>query len=125
MGRRRSISFLAWTGIYTEIVRILPILAHGLELLLPFDLAETTYIVPKMDQIMSTENLIAQGAKMLQKRPQDLKRVRSAVLKARWESVKQLEKSMKKKIQHFDFKPGNLVLFRNSKIDQTRRSHDT
>ena len=85
-------------------------IAHGVEPLLPFDLAEATYLSPKMDHIMSTEDLIAQRAIMLQKRPQDLEHVRAMVLKARWSSVKQLEKSMKGRIQDFDFKPGDLVL---------------
>ena len=49
-------------------------IAHGVEPLLPFDLAEATDLAPKMDQVMSTEELIAQRAKMLQKRPQDLER---------------------------------------------------
>lgn len=56
---------------------------------------------------------------MLQKRPQDLERVRSMVLKARWETVRRLEKDMKGKIHDFDFKQGALVLVRNSKIDKT------
>ena len=55
---------------------------------------------------------------MLQKRPQDLECVREMVLKARWNAIKQLEKSMKDKIKDFDFKPGSLVLVRNSKADK-------
>ena len=47
---------------------------------------------------------------MLQKRPQDLKRVHNMVIKARWELVKQLEKTMAKKIHDSDYKPGTLVL---------------
>ena len=46
-------------------------LAHGVEPLLPFDLAEATYLAPKLDSLMKTEDLIAQHAIMLQKRPQD------------------------------------------------------
>ena len=94
-------------------------LAHGVEPLLPFDLAEATYLAPKMDSLMSTEDLIAQRAIMLQKRPEDLLRVRERVLQARWESVKQLEKTMKNKIHDYDFKPGSLVVVRNSKFDKT------
>ena len=94
-------------------------LAHGVEPLLPFDLAEATYLAPKLDSLMSTEELIAQRAIMLQKRPEDLLRVRECVLKARWESVKQLEKTMKNKIHDYDFKPGSLVVVRNSKFDKT------
>ena len=93
-------------------------LAHGVEPLLPFDLAEATYLAPEMDKLLSTEDLISQRAIMLQKRPQDLKRVREQVLKARWDSVKQLEKSVKNQIQDYDFKPGSLVIVRNSKFDK-------
>ena len=85
-------------------------IAHGVEPLLPFDLVEVTYLAPKMDQLMKTEDLIAQQAKMLQKRPQDIKRVCDMVMRARGELVKQLEKTMVKKIHDFDFKPGMLVL---------------
>ena len=42
-------------------------MAHGVEPLLLFDLAETTYLAPKMDSLMTTEDLIAERAKMLQK----------------------------------------------------------
>ena len=94
-------------------------LAHGTEPLLPFDLAEATYLAPRMDSLMSTEDLIAQRARMLQKRPQDLLRVREQVLKSRWEAVKQLEKGLKHKLHDFDFKPGTLVLVRNAKFDKT------
>jgi hypothetical protein len=58
-------------------------IAHGVEPLLPFDLAEVTYLAPKMDQIMKTKDLIAQQAKMLQKRTQDLSKVQEMVTKAR------------------------------------------
>jgi hypothetical protein len=94
-------------------------LAHGVEPLFPFDLAEATYLAQKMDGLMTTEDLIAQRAKMLQKRPEDLQRVRDQVVKARWESVKQLEKTMKNTIKDFNFSPGSLVIVRNTKFDKT------
>jgi hypothetical protein len=94
-------------------------LAHGVEPLLPFDLAEATYLAPNLDSIVSTEDLIAQRAMMLQKRPHDLLRVREQVLKARWDSVKQLKRTEKNKIHDFDFQPGALVIVRNSKFDKT------
>ena len=103
-------------------------IAHGVEPLFPFDLAEATYLAPKIDEIVSTEDLIAKRAKMLQKRPQDLSCIREQVLKARWAAIKQLEKNMKNRIHDFDFKPGALVLVRNSKFDKTlsdKPSHST
>ena len=94
-------------------------IAHGVEPLFPFDLAEATYLAPGLQSLVSTEELIAQRAIMLQKRPQDLLRVRERLVKARWDSVIQLEKSLKGRIQDFDFKPGQLVIVRNSKFDKT------
>jgi hypothetical protein len=41
------------------------------------------------------------------------------VLKARWDSVKQLKRTEKNKIHDFDFQPGALVIIRNSKFDKT------
>ena len=93
-------------------------LAHGVEPLLPFDLAEGTYLAPDFDGIMSTEDLIALRARMLLKCPQDLARVREKVLKACWESVKQLERDLGHRIKEFNFQPGNLVLVRNSRFDK-------
>jgi len=93
-------------------------LVHGVEPLLPFDLAEGTYLAPNFDGIMSTEDLIALRAKMLLKRPRDLARVREKVLKARWESVKQLERDLGHRIKEFNFQLGNLVLVRNSRFDK-------
>ena len=93
-------------------------MAHGVEPLLPFDLAEATYLAPKLDSFVSTEELIAERAKMLLKRPQDLLRVKEQVLKSRWDAVMQLERSMKNNIHDFDFDQGKLVLVRNSKFDK-------
>ena len=56
---------------------------------------------------------------MLQKRPQDLRRVREQILMSHWEAVKQLEKRMGNKIYDFDFEPGSLVLVHNAKFDKT------
>ena len=94
-------------------------LAHGVEPLLPFDLAEATYLAPNMDCLMTTEDLIARRAIMLQKRPEDLHRVQEQVLKARWESVRQLEKTTKHSIKDYNFKPVSLVIVRNTKFDKT------
>jgi len=93
-------------------------LAHGVEPLFPFDLAEATYLAPDLDKIVSTEDLIANRAKMLMKRPKDLEHVKQQILKARWESVRQLEKNLGNKIKDYNFKPGTLVLVRNSSLDK-------
>ncbi|KAF9470611.1 hypothetical protein BDN70DRAFT_909496 [Pholiota conissans] len=93
-------------------------MAHGVEPLLPFDLAEATYLATDAFGIMSTTDLIAARAKMLMKRPQDLERVRQAVLTSRWASVKQLEKDNASRIRDYNFAPGTLVLVKNSRFDK-------
>jgi hypothetical protein len=94
-------------------------MAHGIKPLFPFDLAEATYLALDLGSMVSMEDLIAQRSIMLQKRSGDLQRVREQVVKARWESVKQLEKSLKGCIHDFDFQPGHLVIVQNSKFDKT------
>jgi len=42
-------------------------MAHGVDALLPFDLAEATYLAPPMKPNISTEDLVAMRAQMLQK----------------------------------------------------------
>jgi hypothetical protein len=93
-------------------------MAHGVEPLLPFDLAEATYLASDMEEIMRTEDLIALRAKMLMKRPDDLQRVRQEVVKARWKAIQQLEKDNAHNIRDFNFAPGTLVIVKNSRFDK-------
>lgn len=92
-------------------------MAHGIEPLFPFDLAEATYMAPTPSKLMSTQELIVARAIQLQRRAEDLQEVRSRLVAARWASVRQFEKAVKSSIVDFDFKPGALVLVRNSSIE--------
>jgi hypothetical protein len=56
-------------------------IAHGIEPLLPFDLAEATYMVLPQSA-MSTTELIALRARQLQKRPEDLDTIWDRIIKA-------------------------------------------
>jgi hypothetical protein len=66
-------------------------IAHGVEPLLPFDLAEVTYMVPPQSA-MSTTKLIALRARQLQKRPEDLDTIWDHVIKACFTSIRQFKK---------------------------------
>jgi hypothetical protein len=66
-------------------------IAHGVEPLLPFDLAEPTYMVP-LQSAMSTTELIVLRAHQLQKRPEDLDTIRDCVIKAHFTSIHQFKK---------------------------------
>ena len=91
-------------------------IAHGVEPLFPFDLAEATYMVPPQD-VMSTTELIALRARQLQKREADLEMIKLRVLKSRYESIRQFEKQFRNTITDLVFDEGALVLVRNSKIE--------
>ncbi|KAJ3571153.1 hypothetical protein NP233_g3932 [Leucocoprinus birnbaumii] len=92
-------------------------LAHGIEPLLPFDLAEATYLAPSLTKLVSTTDLIAARAIQLQKRPEDLARVKELVLKSRFDSIQHFNEKFASTIRNFDFSPGSLVLVRNSRYD--------
>ena len=94
-------------------------IAHGIEPLFPFDLAEATYMAPVPIDVITTEELLVSRAIQLQKRAEDLDLVKERLIAARWSSVRQFEKAMHKKIIDYDFKPGSLVLVRNSTVEKS------
>lgn len=92
-------------------------IAHGIEPLLPFDLAEATYMLPPLDAPMSTIDLLATRARQLEKRRQDLATIAQRLYKSRQQSVKEFIKVHDKQIKDWDFQPGDLVMLRNSAIE--------
>jgi hypothetical protein len=99
-------------------------MAHGVKPVLPFDITLATFLVPDVAQQLSTADLIAVRTRQLQRRESDLAAVHSNVLRSRFESVKQFERSFKRTIRDHDFQPSALVLMRNSAIetDLSRKS---
>jgi hypothetical protein len=57
-------------------------MAHGIEPVLPFNLAEATYLIPQLNAGIPTSELVALRAQQLLKRPADLALVHDRVLKA-------------------------------------------
>lgn len=92
-------------------------MAHGVEPLLPFDVTEATYLIPDLDSPMTTAELIAVRARQLEKREEDLARIRDRIMAARQQSVAQFEKEHAHTMHDYNFKPGALVLVRNTKIE--------
>ena len=92
-------------------------MVHGVEPLLPFDLAEQTYISPTFTSKMSRAQLIAARARALQRRPEDLERVHDAVIRGRFKSIQDFEKHFAGSTKNYNFAPGALVLVRNSQIE--------
>ena len=92
-------------------------MAHGTHPVLPFDITEATFLVPKLDSPLLTQDLIAIRARQLQKRPEDLGMIKERVLKSRYTSIAQFEKDHANLIIDYDFKEGSLILVRNSSIE--------
>ena len=59
-------------------------MAHGIEPVLPLDLAEATFLVPKLDSPVSRVDLIAIRAHQLEKWDSNLAVIKDRVLKARY-----------------------------------------
>ena len=94
-------------------------MAHGIHPLLPFDIIEATYLAPKQDFGISTEELIAIHARQLKKRPEDIKNMQETVTNYRRKALERFERDHMARIKDFDFKKGDLVLLRNSRIEES------
>ncbi|GLB46012.1 putative integrase core domain containing protein [Lyophyllum shimeji] len=93
--------------------------ATGTHPLLPFDITEATYLQPPPDSVLSSTDLIARRAVALQKRSEDLTKLHSDVYAARKKAALRFELQHAQTIRNFDFKPGSLVLMRNTKIEKS------
>ena len=94
-------------------------MVHGVHPLLPFDILEATFLAPSQDFGISTEDLIATRAIQLAKRPEDISAMKDTVTKARMANLVRFEKNYGSRIIGFNFKPGSLVLVRNSRIEES------
>ncbi|KIK18403.1 hypothetical protein PISMIDRAFT_14386 [Pisolithus microcarpus 441] len=93
-------------------------MAHSVHPRLPFDLVEATFLASYEAESYSTTDLIANRARQLQKWPEDLQLIHDQVLKSRFASAKDFISRFEKTIHDFDFKPGTLVIVRNSCIEK-------
>ena len=92
-------------------------MAHGVEPILPFDITLATFLVPDIPPKLNTTGLLAIRTRQLQKREDDLATIHTNVLRSRFKSVQQFERTFEKTIKDFNFQPGTLVLVRNSSIE--------
>ncbi|KAG6904727.1 hypothetical protein DXG01_007599, partial [Tephrocybe rancida] len=74
---------------------------------------------PPPDSLLSSTDLIARRAIALQKRAPMLAELRSAVFSARRKAALRFEKNHQATVHDFNFKKGNLVLVRNTKIEKS------
>ena len=92
-------------------------MAHGVEPLLPFDISEATYLMGPLDTPMSEAELIAIRARQLQKRPEDLEKIKERIWESRKVSARRFERTFERNIVSREHDPGALVLVRNSRTN--------
>ena len=90
----------------------------GTHPLLPFDIVEANYLLPPPDSLLSTTDLVARRAIALQKRQEDLIRLKDRVHLARNRAALRFERDHTHTIRDFNFKAGALVLVRNTAIEK-------
>ena len=77
-----SVFWVEWVTIMKS-TRLSPYyIAHGVEPLFPFDLAEAMYMCPPLDSKLTTTDLILYWAWQLQKQLEDLDHIKDMVLKS-------------------------------------------
>ena len=92
-------------------------MAHGIDPILPFDLAKATFLVPKLDKLLSRIDLLAIWTCQLEEHESDLNAIKEWVLKAWYTSIAQFEKDNANLIKDSNFMPGLLVLGHNTRIE--------
>jgi len=90
----------------------------GTHPLLPFDIAEASYLLPPPDSVLSTTDLISSRAIALQKRSADLAKIHSRVFQARLNAAARFEKEHAATIRDYNFQLGDLVLQRHTAIEK-------
>jgi hypothetical protein len=99
-------------------------LLHATDPLLPMDLMEATFIVENIRAGISTSELLTLRMRQLRKHPEDIARAAKVLKKARFASKAQFEQRFIKRLSRDEYKPGELVLIRNTGIEMSHnRKH--
>ena len=94
-------------------------LLHGIHPLLPGDLTDATFLVSKFRPGMTTNELIQARARQLLRLPEDIAKARRILQKSRFRSKEAYEKKFTRRLWTESYKPGDLVLVRNNKVEDT------
>jgi hypothetical protein len=97
-------------------------MAHGIKPILPFNTTLATFLVPDLIKPLSMDKLIVTHTHQLKKCQNDLTTIHDCILNSQHASVCQFEQQYGNTIQCPNFKPGDLILVRNSGLD-TEISH--
>ena len=89
-------------------------LLHGVHPVLPFDLADATFLIDGFTSGLSSTDLLVLRMRQLERRKEDLEKAAQALQKARFKSKEEFEWKFRKRMRRDHYKPGELVLVRNS-----------
>jgi len=93
-------------------------LVHGVRPVLPFDLAEATFMIDGFKSGMSSEDLLALRICQLERCPEDRERAVETLKEARFKSKEQFERRYAKWMRKEAYQPGDLVLVHNTRIEK-------
>ena len=94
-------------------------LVTGAHPILPMDIVEATWLVKLPDRVLSTEELIGYRARALAKHRDTVEEMRARVSKNKRDAIRNFERKHSAKIKDYIFRPGDLVLMRNSTIESS------
>ena len=92
-------------------------MVHEVEPTLSFDLAKHTFISSTYERKLRQSELLAIRARALERREEDLKRIKTKVIQVRFKNAEQFKRLYENTIKDYDCKPGTLVLVRNTRIE--------
>jgi hypothetical protein len=94
----------------------------GAHPVIPLDIEEATWLVEYPDSIITTAELIGLRAKALAKHVQHVTEMRAQVDAEKAAAVRRYARVHERTIENFDFKPGDLVLVRNTQVEKSLNS---
>ena len=94
-------------------------LMYGQHPVLPFDIAQATFMIEGYKEGLSTSDLLALRIRQLDKHPEDISRAAKTLEKHRCHSKEIFEEKFKYLFHKMEFSPGQLVLMRNSAIEKS------
>ena len=91
----------------------------GAHPVLPLDIQEATWLVELPGRILTTTELIGFRAKALAKHRQHVEEMRQKIDKGKRDWLQRFEEENRRTIRDFNFKPGDLVLVRNTEVESS------
>ena len=91
----------------------------GAHPILPLDIQEATWLVELPDKVLTTAELIGYRARALAKHRQHVSEMRDRIDQRKKDWLVRYEKENRHTIKEFIFRPGDLVLVRNSEIESS------